>query len=245
MEVKQKIITFARKFVSMKKIFILFIGLMLCVSGLYAQLAIFVGDAEITNTTVSLPAGVDNEFYYKVKNTGSQTIENIKSYLRLGDEMTTPVLGEHCTFQICTNGNCGMNNASPKFTLAAGEEMEVHLTIKSLSATEFFVTTYPNGENPVANFNLSFVTTGISNSLATSFNVYPSPADNSFTIENNFGKNAYVEIYNALGQMVKRVSAENANSVLVNCSTWKNGYYVCRSVKDGKVEKAIKVVVVH
>ena len=123
--------------------------------------------------------------------------------------------------------------------------MEVHISLTPLNATDFVVATYPTGGSPRADVNIHVNTTATPNFVAGNFNVYPSPANESFVIENNFNKNTYVEIYNVLGQVIKTVSAENASQVTINCSNWKNGYYVCRSFKDGKIEKTVKVVIAH
>lgn len=238
--------TFATKYVVMKRVFILLIALIVCVSQVFAQLVILNEQNEdITNTTINIQAGVETNYYFIVKNTGSTTIENLKSYLRIDGENV--VSGEEAIAQMCSEpgGQCGVGTASPKFSLAPNAEQKIHLSIKSLSGTDFVVTTYPNGGEPVANFNIHAGTTGINASSVNSFNVYPSPADDNFFVENNCGKNSYVEIYNVLGQMVKRVSTDNTNRVSVNCSTWKNGYYVCRAIKDGKIEKTIKIVIAH
>lgn len=230
----------------MKRVFVLIVALIACASQMFAQLSILSEQgAEITGTTINIQAGVETSYYFKVKNTGSSTIENLKAYLRVNDE--NAVNGTDAQFQLCTEpgGQCGVGATSPKFSLEANGEQTIHLTITTLAANDFKITVYPTGGSPEANFNIHAVTTGISNISANTFNVYPSPADESFTIENGFGKNSYVEIYNVLGQIVRRIPSDNTNSISVNCSDWKNGYYVCRLYKDGKAEKTVKVVVAH
>ena len=231
----------------MKRVFVLIVALIACASQMFAQLLILneQGD-EITGTTINVQAGVTTDIYFKVKNNGTSDLSNVKAYLRVNGENVTS--GQEANATMCTDpgGNCGTPPPhSPKFNLAAGAEQQIHLNITTLSATDFVVTVYPTGASPEANFNIHAVTTGISNISANTFNVYPSPADESFTIENGFGKNSYVEIYNVLGQIVRRIPSDNTNSISVNCSDWKNGYYVCRLYKDGKAEKTVKVVVAH
>lgn len=242
----------------MKRVFVLIVALIACASQMFAQLTIYsatktgteqnpqyIRGDEITGTTVNIQAGVSTDIYFIVKNTSSTAIDNLKAYLRVNGENVTS--GQEATATMCTEpgGNCGMPPSSPKFNLAADAEQVIHLNITTLSANDFVVTVYPTGASPEANFNIHAVTTGISNISANTFNVYPSPADESFTIENGFGKNSYVEIYNVLGQIVRRIPSDNTNSISVNCSDWKNGYYVCRLYKDGKAEKTVKVVVAH
>lgn len=237
---------FAKNFRQMKRVFVLIVALIACASQMFAQLSILneQGD-EITGTTINVQAGVTTDLYFKVKNNSSSEISNLKAYLRVNGDNVTP--GQEANATMCTEpgGNCGVPPSSPKFNLAAGAEQVIHLNITTLSANDFVVTVYPTGGSPEANFNIHAVTTGISNISANTFNVYPSPADESFTIENGFGKNSYVEIYNVLGQIVRRIPSDNTNSISVNCSDWKNGYYVCRLYKDGKAEKTVKVVVAH
>ncbi|MBO7651565.1 MAG: T9SS type A sorting domain-containing protein [Bacteroidales bacterium] len=230
----------------MRRVFTLMLIIIACASQMFAQLSILneQGD-EITGTTINVQAGVTTDIYFKVKNNGTSDLSNVKAYLRVNDENVTP--GQEANATMCTEpgGNCGIPPHSPKFSLAAGAEQLIHLNITTLSATDFVVTIYPSGGSPEANFNIHATTSGISSIVANTFSVYPSPANESFTIENGFGKNSYVEIYNVLGQTVKRIPSDNASNISVNCSTWKNGYYVCRLYKDGKAEKTVKVVVAH
>ena len=187
---------------------------------------------------------INNEIYFRVKNTSSSEIANIKCYLRVSADENAE-FGTDAEWEFCST-SCGLNGGCPKFALAAGAEQLVHLVFSQVNAPcDFMIYTYPTGGNPTAVFTIHVTTVGISTVAANSFNVYPSPANESFTIENGFGKNSYVEIYNVLGQTVKRIPSDNASNISVNCSTWKNGYYVCRLYKDGKAEKTVKVVVAH
>ncbi len=234
---------FAENFRLMKRIITILAVIIACASQSFAQLVILNGrngEENITNTTVN----ITNEIYFRVKNASSETISDIKCYLRVSaDENAT--FGTDAEWEFCST-QCGFDGGCPKFTLAPGAEQEVHLGFSQINAVhDFMIYTYPTGANPTAVFSIHINTTGISTVAANSFNVYPSPANESFTIENGFGKNSYVEIYNVLGQTVKRIPSDNTNSISVNCSTWKNGYYVCRLYKDGKAEKTVKVVVAH
>ena len=234
---------FAENFKLMKRIFTILAVIIACASQSFAQLVILNGrngEENITNTTVN----ITNEIYFRVKNASSETISDIKCYLRISADENADY-GTDAEWEFCST-QCGMNGGCPKFTLAPGAEQEVHLGFSQINAIhDFMIYTYPTGANPTAVFSIHINTAGISTVAANSFNVYPSPANESFTIENGFGKNSYVEIYNVLGQTVKRIPSDNTNSISVNCSTWKNGYYVCRLYKDGKAEKTVKVVVAH
>ena len=227
----------------MRHIITIIAALIVCASQTFAQLVILDQQGnDITNTTVN----ITNEIYFKVKNTSSSDIANIKCYLKVSANEDA-VYETDATWEFCSI-QCGINGGCPKFSLAAGAEQLVHLEFSQVNNTpcDFLVYTYPTGGNPTAIFTIHFDSfTGISNATAKSFNVYPSPANESFTIENGFGKNSYVEIYNVLGQMVKHVASDNNNRISVNCSSWKNGYYVCRLYNDGKAEKTVKIVVAH
>lgn len=225
----------------MKRIFTIIAILVVCVSQTFAQLVILNDQGtDITNTTVN----INNEIYFKVKNNSASEIANIKCYLRVSADENA-VYETDATWEFCST-QCGLEGGCPKFTLAAGAEQLVHLEFSQVNEIhDFMIYTYPNGGNPTAVFSIHINTTNISSIAANSFNVYPSPTNESFTIENGFGKNSYVEIYNVLGQTVKHIASDNANRISVNCSTWKNGYYVCRLYKDGKAEKTVKVVVAH
>ena len=228
----------------MRRIFTILAVLTICVSQTFAQLVILngqTGDENITNTTVN----INNELYFRVKNASSETISDIKCYLRINADENAEY-GTDAEWDFCTNSLCGLNGACRKFTLEAGAEQLVHLEFTQINTIhDFMIYTYPTGVNPTAVFSIHINPTGISNVTTNSFNVYPSPANESFTIENGFGKNSYVEIYNVLGQTVKRIQSDNSNRISVNCSSWKNGYYVCRLYKDGKAEKTMKIVVTH
>jgi hypothetical protein len=229
----------------MKRIFTLIIAVIACASQMFAQLSILNDQNEpITGSTINVPANANTEIIFKVKNVGTSSLSNLKAHLFAnGTEATNENEAE---FSFCINGSCGVNGACPKFSLEPDEDMEIHFSIKPLTATDFVVKAYPTDDGtPEATFNVHVNTSGISSVSANSFNVYPSPANESFTIENGFGKNSYVEIYNVLGQSVKHIQSDNTNNISVNCSDWKNGYYVCRLYKDGKAEKTVKIVVAH
>ena len=241
----------------MRRIFTLIVAVIACASQMFAQLEIYhvekIGTDqytqldEITGTTVNIQQGVEVNYYFKLRNVGSSEVVNLKAYLMLNDN-DQAVNGTDANITLCTEpaGNCGVGVASPKFTLQPEEEQVIHMNIKTLASTDFILSlsVHQYGVSPEAIFNIHAGTTGISSIVANSFNVYPSPASESFTIENGFGKNSYVEIYNVLGQTVKRIPFD-ATSISVNCSSWKNGYYVCRLYKDGKAEKTVKIVVAH
>jgi len=228
--------------------------IIVCASQTFAQLAILNQQGEdITNSTVTITPyensdhEIVTEIYYKVKNNSSTDIgKTIKCFLKVSAdedaEYGTDAEWEFCSIQCGTDGNC------PKFALPAGAEQLIHLKFTQVNAPcNFLIYTYPAEGEPLAIFTIHIeqYTVGISNITSKSFNVYPSPANESFTIENGFGKNSYVEIYNVLGQTVKRIQSNNSNRISVNCSTWKNGYYVCRLYNDGKAEKTVKIVVAH
>ncbi len=239
----------------MKRVFILITILTACLSQMFAQLAITnQGGDNIANTTINIAPNGELSFY--VKNTSSETISNIKAYLRVQDgdyyngavyyDSESESAGDaDADWSFCST-SCGLNGGCPKFQLAPDAQQEIHLAFKAINHfVDYTVFVYPTGdEQSAVSFKLHPVTTGIANVSSNVLNVYPSPADESFTIENGFGKNCSIEIYNVLGQMVKRIS-NDSNRVSVNCSTWKNGYYVCRAVKDGKIEKTIKIVIAH
>ena len=228
----------------MKHIFTILAVIIICATQTFAQLVILNQQGEeITNTTVT----INNEIYFKVKNTSSSDIANLKCYLRLNEyenaEYGTDGEWEFCSVQ------CGINGGCPKFNVAAGAEQLVHLEFSQVNAPpcDFMIYTYPTGGDPTAVFSIHVLgaPASISNAITNTLNVYPSPANESFTIENGYGKNCRIEIYNVLGQMVKNIQNDSSNRITVNCSNWKNGYYVCRLYKDGKAEKTVKIVVAH
>ncbi len=138
----------------MKRIFILLTILIFCIAQTFAQLIILnQQDEEITNTTVN----ITNEIYFKVKNTSSSEIANIKCYLRVSADDNAEY-GTDATWEFCSV-QCGIDGGCPKFTLAADAEQHVHLQFTQVNNTprDFLVYTYPTGGNPVAIFTIHIV----------------------------------------------------------------------------------------
>jgi hypothetical protein len=51
-----------------------------------------------------------------------------------------------------------------------------------------------------------------------------------------------IEIFNALGESVKSLSAKNSPSV-VNCSNWKKGLYFIKIITESGKEKSSKLII--
>ena len=104
---------------------------------------------------------------------------------------------------------------------------------------------YPNGQDmePDSYFvdNVSFheYGLGLTESKQT-INVYPNPTKNKFSI--NAEQNSMIEIFNALGESVKSLSAKNSPSV-VNCSNWKKGLYFIKIITESGKEKSSKLII--
>ena len=104
---------------------------------------------------------------------------------------------------------------------------------------------YPNGQDaePDSYFvdNVSFheYGLGLTESKQT-INVYPNPTKNKFSI--NAEQNSMIEIFNALGESVKSLSAKNSPSV-VNCSNWKKGLYFIKIINESGKEKSSKLII--
>ncbi len=62
--------------------------------------------------------------------------------------------------------------------------------------------------------------------------IYPNPASNSITLENESTIES-VNIYNVIGQEVK-VASPNANSITLDISNLETGIYIIKSVSEGK-----------
>lgn len=104
---------------------------------------------------------------------------------------------------------------------------------------------YPNGQDaePDSYFvdNVSFheYGLGLTESKQT-INVYPNPTKNKFSI--NAEQNSMIEIFNALGESVKSLSAKNSPSV-VDCSNWKKGLYFIKIINESGKEKSSKLII--
>ena len=104
---------------------------------------------------------------------------------------------------------------------------------------------YPNGQDmePDSYFvdNVSFHEYGLAlTESKQTINVYPNPTKNKFSI--NAEQNSMIEIFNALGESVKSLSAKNSPSV-VNCSNWKKGLYFIKIINESGKEKSSKLII--
>ena len=104
---------------------------------------------------------------------------------------------------------------------------------------------YPNGmdNEPDSYFvdNVSFHEYGLGHAeLQQSFNIYPNPARNTFSI--NTEHNSCIEIYNVLGKRIEYFTAKNYQSV-VNCSNWEKGLYFIKSINESGKDKISKLIV--
>ena len=73
--------------------------------------------------------------------------------------------------------------------------------------------------------------------------IFPNPANAYFTISYNAAPGNYVEIFDVLGTVVARIDFTSESEVFVNAVDWKKGYYFCKFVSDGKVQKTMRLVI--
>ncbi|MBR5983583.1 MAG: T9SS type A sorting domain-containing protein [Bacteroidales bacterium] len=147
----------------MKHIFTTLVILTICISQIFAQLSILNEQNEtISGTTIKIASNQESNIIFKVKNTGSSTLNGLKAFLYTnGTEANNHTDAE---FSFCINGSCGLNGACPSFNLNTNEEMEIHLTITPLAATNFVVKVHPDGESsPESTFNLLALTPHVVN----------------------------------------------------------------------------------
>lgn len=90
--------------------------------------------------------------------------------------------------------------------------------------------------------NDSFDPTGVSeNQIQTeSLRVYPVPASSFVTIEAEGMKT--INVYNALGQLIKSVSADGTSEVCLDVSEWAAGVYLVEGIEDSGFKKAGRFV---
>lgn len=204
-----------------------------------------------SSSTIATTLSESSDLYFEVKNvSGSQKEVRIR----------TVVIGDQCdgaNHVVCSpitetniTGYCAMPWAelSATFTLNPNEiSGEVHVEYSQgnnngVSAIKYEIFD-KNNESDMVSFTVTYSSlTAVDLANVNSFNVYPNPAVDNFTIVNEFSATSYVEIYNVLGKVVRTVKADS-NTVQIDCSKWQSGYYFCRLYNDGKVEKTIKMVV--
>lgn len=90
--------------------------------------------------------------------------------------------------------------------------------------------------------NDSFDPTGVSeNQIQTeSLKVYPVPASSFVTIEAEGMKT--INVYNALGQLVKSVSADGTSEVRLDVSEWASGVYCVEALDNNGMKKSGRLV---
>lgn len=238
----------------MKKLFIL-LSFVLTISLANAQSFAILNDSDevITGNTIIVPIAVNNEteFDIKVQNlTGNIVSAKISKTFLEG-----PVSGSFdsmCSPTTETGGGaCVTSATTPTFVLNPNEisgPAAMHFDQGSnsgISTVRYKVYNTAN-ESDFAYVIVTYSTlTSINSSMARDFSVYPNPARNNFTIEHNYGSKAVIEVFNILGKSVAKINSGSANQVNIDCSKWENGYYFCRILNEGKIEKTIKLVVTH
>jgi hypothetical protein len=73
------------------------------------------------------------------------------------------------------------------------------------------------------------------NKLSTSLSLYPNPANDYFTVSTTLNITK-VSIYNMLGQQIKLVDGNEANSIQINVSELAQGNYFAKVEAEGSVE---------
>lgn len=82
-----------------------------------------------------------------------------------------------------------------------------------------------------------YVVAGIDeNTAASTINIYPNPAENTFTIDlSSFkGKETSIGFYNVLGENVKNISGITDDKITLSRDGLKSGVYIIRFTVDGK-----------
>ena len=92
----------------------------------------------------------------------------------------------------------------------------------------------PVGQGTLYVDNVYFSNVALANDTFTNntLKIYPNPASNAITIENESTIQS-VNIYNVVGQEVK-VASPNANSITLDISNLETGIYIIKSVSEGK-----------
>lgn len=212
------------------------------------------GQSIVVPTTVN---GPEIFYYFSVENTSS-TQKSVK----IGINLQTELLSEDCKHSICSPGTetggeygqCGneWGETSPPFTLNAyetslsnGDFRFTQGSVGGITTIEYKVYDIDN-EADFITFTITYsTTTAIELDKVKDFAVYPNPAKSNFTINNTFGSNSYVIVYNVLGEKIKKISYLQNEKLTIDCSNWESGYYFCRLYNDGKIEKTVKLVVAN
>lgn len=71
----------------------------------------------------------------------------------------------------------------------------------------------------------------------TDFKVYPNPGKGLFTIQlDDFSVgNAYIQVFNSLGQMVSSIESQFSNKIEINLSDFESGVYYLKVTNNNGV----------
>ena len=87
-------------------------------------------------------------------------------------------------------------------------------------------------------------TTGISNSIVSLFDIYPNPAQNNITIENNSQqKISEISFVNLLGKEIKKVSLPSDANPTIDISKLERGIYLIYFFAKDKIIESKKIIV--
>ncbi len=210
------------------------------------------------NSEITIPTEVDGEtvfFYFNVRN-ASDSEKSLKIKMELQTEqlegsnhlMCEPTTSGH-------SGGCGLSWSTTTRTIlfSAGETSvtrgDFAFTQGSNPGETIILYTFydVNNESDAVSITIKYATASYTPDFNTEnqFSIYPNPAVNSFIVNNNYGENSYVEIYNVIGEKVGRVNVGDNAQTEIDCSSWKKGYYFCRLFKDGEIKKTLKLTVTN
>jgi hypothetical protein len=237
----------------MKKLVSLFFVLIFAYN-IHAQITISDYDGlDLTNTTAFLPSG--QAYHFQVTNNGSSEITFIVEVM----EFSVP--DDATGIAVCGGGTCVQVFSAPvtigsPVTLAAGdtygeegnpdgEVTDVSYTPGgSTGAAYITIRVYEEGnESNSAEFTLDTEFTYILGISLKSYNVYPNPAYQSFSVklsEELVGSR--IIFTNVLGKVVFTDVLNNGNSVY-STDRFKKGMYFYTILKDGKSVGTKKLII--
>jgi hypothetical protein len=213
-------------------------------------------DNVVTGTTIDVIDIIDPSetgshtmvYKFKIRNNSDRNLNT-----RIQKEYIDIQEGTYTTFCI-PSGQCLMPTTmtSPPFVVEAEQittTCEVDFNSLRIIGTSTIKHTVINDDNDadfVSFTNNFIVQSSVNIPLAEHqrISIYPNPARNNFIIETEGYSKTNIEIFNVLGESVKKYRVHNnKSSVAIDCSNWENGVYICRISDNTNVYNTIKMTV--
>lgn len=241
----------------MKKIFTLFVGLVVVGSASFAQgIEIHYGGQSLASTsfTVDSAASVDHtKIDYYLVNTSGASIEIDWQRIRRAD--MAPYTDQVCDELYCYQAPDNNLFLSPTYTtIPAGDSVLFQPKVYPNSTAGCAIYTYviysDHGSTFQDSVQVKYRFGGQDCFLSVeetpiTFSVYPNPASTNLNIKAiTNGNNVVLKLYNIMGELVKTETIVDGNN-LINVSNLTDGIYFYSVIKNNQIVETKKLIIKH